>query len=71
MNTSLFGTFLSTAASGGKEFVGGMTLRDWFAGLAMQGIITDPNGPSNETLAKWAYRVADTMIEERNKCSNS
>jgi hypothetical protein len=44
----------------------GMTLRDYFAAKAMQGLITDEYWArtSLET-AKKAYRFADAMIEER------
>jgi hypothetical protein len=46
----------------------GMTLRDWFAGMAMQGILSDPAlmYPANE-LAANAYSLADAMIQERSK----
>ena len=51
----------------------GMTLRDWFAGMAMQGLIASPRGPINgqDATDKWyaeaAYMVADAMIQERSK----
>ncbi len=42
----------------------GMTLRDWFAGQAMQGLCA--NGARNYTgIARAAYCVADAMLEER------
>lgn len=43
----------------------GMTLRDYFAAQAMQGMIVrgDPNG----YVPVWAYEMADEMIAERNK----
>lgn len=44
-----------------------LTLRDHFAGLALQGICA--TGPyatySNEALAKWAYDLAAAMIKAR------
>ncbi len=43
----------------------GMTLRDWFAGMALA---EHPcNGYDYEGVAKWAYKVADAMIAEREK----
>jgi len=49
-----------------------LTLRDHFAGLAMQSLINvyvnNGNGtPDDEYLADWAYKNADAMIAERNK----
>ena len=50
----------------------GMTLRDWFAGQAMQGFLTNelPSGIASELtgesrLSKAAYLVADAMIAAR------
>ncbi len=42
----------------------GMTLREWFAGLAMQGIIAaNPDFlGSPEQIAESAFRVADEML---------
>ena len=47
----------------------GMTLRDHFAGLAMQGICASaPNVEWTDALiSKEAYRMADAMIAEREK----
>jgi len=42
-----------------------MNLRDWFAGMAMQGLIT--NGWNPEGVAEYAYEQADEMIKERHK----
>jgi hypothetical protein len=46
----------------------GMTLRDWFAGLAMQVYISNshPNVIFNDVAEK-AYRAADAMLEERKR----
>lgn len=49
----------------------GMSLRDWFAGMALQGwnnylppaVSTTRNGD----IAEWAYSQADAMIERRKK----
>jgi hypothetical protein len=58
----------------------GMTLLDWFAGMAMQSALVDAHIPGIEAdpiapeaahwlgvLAKASYRVADAMIQERSK----
>lgn len=47
----------------------GMTLRDWFAGQALAGILGG-RGPGEhffEELAKIAYKTADAMLAERGK----
>jgi hypothetical protein len=47
-----------------------MTLRDHFAGLAMQGMMSSGNLPksvSDEELADVAYMAADAMLKERTK----
>ena len=43
----------------------GMTLRDYFAAKAMQGLIE--RGQSNETTPQWAYWIADAMLKAREK----
>ena len=49
----------------------GMTLRDWFAGQALTGIISSceytTTAINDDTIAKWAFKLADLMIEERKK----
>lgn len=59
----------------------GMTLRDHFAGLAMQGYIAymgcgpdrvdqigaDDNEPNKTVIARCAYKIADAMLAEREK----
>jgi hypothetical protein len=50
------------------ESFNGMTLRDYFAGLAMQAAATNPvgaNGFSFEQRAEWAYQQADAMLKAR------
>lgn len=48
----------------------GMSLRDWFAGMALQGFL-HAHGPPNVHLptakdaAYWAFEYADAMLEER------
>lgn len=47
----------------------GMTLRDWFAGMALQGMLANPdfNGASDASVAGFAFRQADAMIEGRER----
>lgn len=49
----------------------GMTLRDYFAAAALGHIpallAAKDKNPSCEQIAKWAYQVADAMLEARNK----
>ena len=45
----------------------GMDLRDWFAGQAvLRAVPNDKIGPGAEAIAKYAYRIADAMLEARN-----
>jgi len=45
----------------------GMTLRDYFAAKALQGIMVDPMMTmSADKIADWAYEMADAMMEKRN-----
>ena len=44
-----------------------MTLRDHFAGLAMQGLLVDYQGSSWTLRAQEAYAMADKMLKERSK----
>ena len=44
-----------------------MTLRDHFAGLAMQGLLVDYQGSSWTLRAQEAYATADAMLKERSK----
>ncbi len=45
----------------------GMTLRDYFAAKAMQGMLAESGGgaSSNEDLAEFAYHIADAMLKAR------
>ncbi len=45
----------------------GMTLRDWFAGMALQAMLSDWVFGENEPQAQVAYKMADAMIEARKK----
>ncbi len=44
----------------------GMTLRDWFAGMALQGTLADSElTGDHETFAYDAYKFADAMMKAR------
>lgn len=50
----------------------GMSLRDWFAGMALQGMLAadfmkSSAGQTPSVRALHAYQYADAMISERNK----
>jgi len=45
----------------------GMTLRDWFAGQAISGILIRDRTQFNRELAEFAYDLADAMIEKKGK----
>lgn len=42
-----------------------MTMRDYFAAKAMQGMMVGVEMPSCDYIADYAYRMADAMLEER------
>ena len=48
----------------------GMSLRDWFAGQALSGLLSDPN-MSMESALEIALQVADAMLAERKKESEA
>jgi len=52
-------------------FQQGMDLRDWFAGLAMQGELASQDSENHwdscNVLAHYAYSVADAMMKARNE----
>ncbi|MCK9549179.1 hypothetical protein [Aquamicrobium sp.] len=53
-----------------QSFEPGMSLRDWFAGQALAGMLTGQNvwhGDSPRLIAVQAYEIADRMIAERAK----
>ena len=45
----------------------GMDLRDYFAAMAMQGMLSENSGIRYSTpdLAKFAYEISDAMLEHR------
>ena len=64
-NTNTGGpAFPSTHPHGKYE---GMTLRDYFAAKAMQGMLAENGGGAliNADLAVWAYQIADNMLHAR------
>lgn len=52
-----------------EEWGNGMTLRDYFAGKAMQGMLAnrEPIKGGPETRSQYAYFMADAMLAERAK----
>jgi len=46
---------------------GGLTLRDWFAGMALQGMNAKPSWDKGTTraIAREAYSMADAMLAAR------
>lgn len=51
--------------SDGLELFGGMSLRDYFAGQALAGIMGSGDIFPPDSAASRAYCVADSMLEER------
>jgi len=55
----------------GVEPQGGMSLRDWFAGMALQGITTNAQYQVENTNPYWtsieSYAIADAMLAARTK----
>ena len=58
--------FPSTHPHGREE---GMSLRDWFAGEAMQGLLADRSWEAItiNQVAGFSYTLADAMLKERSK----
>lgn len=52
-----------------REFSRGMSLRDHFAGQALQGLLTTPGSvhQSEKVVAEKAYKLAEAMMEARGK----
>lgn len=48
---------------------GGMTLRDWFAGMALHSVLASDSKVEDAPMvcAQEAYRIADAMLAERAK----
>jgi hypothetical protein len=50
---------------------GGMNLRDWFAGLAMQGLMAnEKTEPDIRLICKVSYQMANQMMKERSNENN-
>lgn len=68
---------LATTAMGDIHHQPGMSLRDWFAGLAFQGILAGPCSREGASLSEWAdipehaYKLADLMLKARSKSGAS
>ena len=47
----------------------GMTLRDWFAGMALQGLLVNymPEMWTKHSVQSVAYSISDEMLKERSK----
>lgn len=59
-----------TAGSNGEywpDSESGMSLRDWFAGQALTGLIHKDVEADPRRIAKGAYIIADAMLAERQK----
>jgi hypothetical protein len=50
-----------------------ITLRQWYAGMALQGELANPKTAFNEAaqFAEWALEVADALIEAEQKAENT
>jgi hypothetical protein len=59
-------TFKSLSPEEGQAHRWGMTLRDYFAAKAMQGLLANNNIDAQQ-IAKAAYIVADAMLKAREK----
>ena len=44
----------------------GMTLRDYFAGQALAGLVSKTSHLTHDTHAELAYQIADAMLKQRN-----
>lgn len=53
--------------SGKINHEGGMTLRDYFAAKALQGLVACPGDAPAENYALVSYRLADAMLKERTR----
>lgn len=68
-----FPAYMKESAAFGQDFCQeGMTLRDWFAGQALVGMlasapVADRSKPKHRGWAENAYLFADAMLAERSK----
>lgn len=52
------------------EISGGMTLREWYAGMALQGTVANSGCPLPESrplVVEWCFKLADEMMKEAEK----
>lgn len=45
----------------------GMSLRDWFAGMALKALLAEDDEGTIDSCASDAYRYADAMLRERQR----
>ena len=45
----------------------GMSLRDWFAGQALAGLLASNHEIPSSKAAEWSYDIANNMLKERAK----
>jgi hypothetical protein len=67
-NTNTGGPAFPSHGSMGEVSHEGMTLRDYFAAKAMQGLVAGSNPEHSINLhgaAEWAYNMADAMLKAR------
>lgn len=50
--------------NGERSLCRGMTLRQWYAGKALQGILANPNNTAPSKFAEFSFDFADKMIRE-------
>lgn len=59
-----FPTYATKGYGQPADAMAGMSLRDWFAGSAMQGVINN-GGEKPDEVAKYAYEMADAILKAR------
>ena len=56
-----------------RHVIGGMTLRDYFAGQALSSFRLDPDADicsgHYDNLSEYAYRIADAMVQRKEETS--
>jgi len=68
MNKADGGTAFPLTGTHEQVLEAGMTLRDWYAGMAVQGLLSDASVQGTpEEFAQRAFFVADAMVKERMK----
>lgn len=58
---------VSTSMSLRDAYLRGINLRDWFAGQALQGMLSSTTNLSAAVFAERAYLMADVMLIERTR----